>query len=379
MSTSPSSTSAWHELDQLEARGQAVACCGRILTRMLTARRPELAVDAELLMDLEHAELVTALGDVAAVLRRGADQPGERALASALSAAWLAEGAPKTRDAWERLAADALWLASRTTYDPFPCIEQAFMLESETFWSSLLRILTEGGHAAMSLSRGDRALGAALLQHRDPERSHSLQITLPSESMQSIPTVSAAAPFRLEGQWAPAPLTTLRTVVYAMTGWLLLRAIVHVVLVYVLRMTSPAQLEHSGGGVRIESHRELFGQRLLERTHIIAADGLAAASRETRYDAAGLYAGLFALLVGSYFGVSWVVDGVRASSTSLIGLAILAFALGVALDFALTRFLPKVGARTSIALEPKSGRTICLSGVAQHTADELLVRLRGRN
>jgi hypothetical protein len=378
MANQLSATSAWDILAEHERRADLVACCGRLLTRVLTTRRPELRPDAEVLGDFEHASLVTALGDFAALLRRGPEEPGERALASALAAGWIAVARPETPESWERLAADAIWLASRTAYDPFPCILHAMGHDADDFWAAVSRCLTGGGSAAASLARGDRALGAVLLKHHVPDRDTETPALVTDDALSSIAVKHKPAPLRLQATWARAPLSTMRTVAYALCGWLFVRALTRLLLVHVLRMKEPAVLEYSAAGVRIETHRELFGQKLSARSYVLIPSGIAAAKRETKHGQAGLYAGLAALLVGSYLGVSWLVDGVRAGSPSLIATALLVFALGVVLNYLLESFLPSRRKTVALSILPRTGEPLCLVDVQERDADDMLLRLRGR-
>jgi hypothetical protein len=94
-----------------------------------------------------------------------------------------------------------------------------------------------------------------------------------------------------------------------------------------------------------------------------------------RYPRIALYAGLLALAVGSYVGVSAFVDGVRAASPSLLASGLAIVALGLALDFALSSVAPGARGRCRLLLVPRDGAKLCVAGVDAARADALLARL----
>jgi hypothetical protein len=91
-----------------------------------------------------------------------------------------------------------------------------------------------------------------------------------------------------------------------------------------------------------------------------------------------MYAGLFALAVGSYFGVSLFIDGARAGSPELLGLGALVVAIGVALDFALVNAAPLARGRCSVVVVPRKGAALALGSVDATQADAGLGRLAAR-
>jgi hypothetical protein len=105
---------------------------------------------------------------------------------------------------------------------------------------------------------------------------------------------------------------------------------------------------------------------------------LARAEREARFAGASLYAGLLALVVGSYVGVGTFVDGVRAASPALLGAGLIIAAAGLAIDFLLGRVAPSVSGRCRVVLAPRTGPKLCVGHVETARADALLARLGGR-
>src|SRR5206468_1175638 len=102
-----------------------------------------------------------------------------------------------------------------------------------------------------------------------------------------------------------------------------------------LRYRRPAELRVTSRGVTVSSRTELLGRTLDQRETHVPIEALLKASREIRYPRVALYAGLFALAIGSYFGIALFIDGARAGSPELIGVGALVVAAGVGLDFLL--------------------------------------------
>src|SRR5262249_56558157 len=98
-------------------------------------------------------------------------------------------------------------------------------------------------------------------------------------------------------------------------------------------------------------------------------------TREVRYPRLAMYAGLFALAVGSYLGVGLVVDGVRAASPSMLGTGLVIAMLGLGLDFALSSLVPGLGGRSRVVMVPRRGTVLCVSLVDPTAADRLLGKL----
>lgn len=99
------------------------------------------------------------------------------------------------------------------------------------------------------------------------------------------------------------------------------------------------------------------------------------ATREVRYPRLGTYAGLTALALGSYIGVGWFIDGIRAQSLSLATMGLLVVVLGVALDFVLVSLLPGRKGKCRLVLVPRKGAATCVGWVDATKADALLRQL----
>jgi len=95
-----------------------------------------------------------------------------------------------------------------------------------------------------------------------------------------------------------------------------------------------------------------------------------------RYPRIFLYAGLFALAVGSYLGVALFVDGARAGSPELLGIGALLVAGGIGLDFLLENAQSGLRGRCRVVLVPRKGRALAVADVDPGAADVALKRLQ---
>jgi len=87
-----------------------------------------------------------------------------------------------------------------------------------------------------------------------------------------------------------------------------------------------------------------------------------------------LYAGLLALVIGSYFGMGLLVDGCRVPGGSfpLFGLGLLFIALGLVIDFLLSTLADSVRGRCRLVIVPRTGGALCVAALDPKRADRLL-------
>jgi hypothetical protein len=164
----------------------------------------------------------------------------------------------------------------------------------------------------------------------------------------------------------------------AVTGVLIVLRAARLLGRWVLRYRRPAEMRFSARGVTVVSKTELLGRTLREHETHIPMEALLFARREVRYPRLGLYAGLFALAAGSYFGISLFIDGARAGSPELLGMGALIVAIGVALDFALVNAAPSARGRCRVVVVPRKGAALALGSVDVAQADAGLGRLAAR-
>ena len=165
--------------------------------------------------------------------------------------------------------------------------------------------------------RPDRGRGPL---HRGP-RSHRPIRPRPSPRA-SVSVAEARTQARapggsvVTGELVAPPRGPVALVLLGVTGLLAAAHLVRLLGRVALRYRRPAELTATAKGVTVKSRTELLGRTLRQREVVIPVERLLRATREVRYPRLGLYAGLFALAVGSYFGVSLLIDGVRTARPS---------------------------------------------------------------
>jgi hypothetical protein len=315
-----------------------MATLARSVTRaMAETRCAEVAAlpDQARATTLTREQATTPFGNALDVIERGPRTAEERALARALAALALRERPPETPEDCDRAANDVLWLGAHTAFDATPLLDEALGTSARPMWSAL-------GHAFVAQAR------------REPDTE-------------------------VRGELARRPRGAVATALLALTGISALLHLTRLLGRLVLTYRTPAVITCSGdGSLRVAWRVELLGKTLREQDVVIPPGGLSRASREVRYPALALYAGLLALALGSLIGVSALMDGIRAASPALFtaGLAIVAF--GIATDFVLSSVAPGARGRCRLLLVPKRGGALCIGDVDLGAADRALLRLAGR-
>jgi hypothetical protein len=347
-----------------------------------TERQQERMAQMATELRVGRDDAATPFGNALDVLERGPEDDAERALACALAAHVVAMHPPRDDDD-DRAANEVLWLATHTPFDATGLLDRALGDGASKLWDAFadrIRRIDRGtlptlgrGEAlvaavalASSRAKGASRHAAALASEvRDPKLSHVLGARAGAEPVEP-----------LVGQMTPAPRGPVATALLALTGILLVVQAARLLGRLVLAYKKPAELTLSDdGGVRVRWRVELLGRTLRDRDVLVPRASLQRATREVRYPRLALYAGLLALALGSYVGVSAFVDGVRAASPSLLGSGLVIVALGLALDFALSSIAPGARGRCRLLLVPKEGAKLCLGDVDSRLADAVLARL----
>ncbi len=340
---------AYDALSQHPRIADLEALAHALMTSAAEARRSgrpsRRAVDLAAERTLSRDDAATPFGNALDVLDRGPNSADERSLAHALAARALAAHRPNAGE--EVLAAnDLLWLATHTPFDALGLLDKALGPDATRLWNAILDVL-RGGLAG--------TLGP-----------------LPAP-----PTPAPRGPSEpLLGEMAPAPRGPLATALLAVTGVLLVTHAARLFGRIALAYKAPAEVALSDdGGVRVRWRIELLGRTLRDRDVLVPRGGLWRAAREVRFSGAALYAGLLALVLGSYVGVAAFVDGVRAASPALLGAGLLIIALGLSLDFVFSSAVPGARGRCRVVFVPRTGRRLCIGDVDQARADSMLGRL----
>jgi hypothetical protein len=293
---------------------------------------------------ISRDDAVTPFGNALEVLDRGPRNADERALARALAAHAVAAHRPKDHTEEVLAANDMLWLAVHTPFDALGLLDKALGNEAPRLWTAILEVLRGGiGGVLGPLPQGSAARGPA-----EP----------------------------LVGQMAPAPRGPVATALLALTGVLLVAHAARLFGRVALAYKAPAEVVLSDdGGVRVRWRIEMLGRTLLDRDVLVPRTALGRATREVRFSGLALYAGLLALALGSYVGVSAFVDGVRSASPALLATGLLIVALGLSLDFVFSCIVPAARGRCRVLFVPRQGRHLCVGDVDQARADSMLGRL----
>jgi hypothetical protein len=181
----------------------------------------------------------------------------------------------------------------------------------------------------------------------------------------------------LSGELAPAPygpfVTAILTVTLLLFALRAGRLLGRVALAY----RRPARVRLSARGLELEQRTEMLGKVLRDRSVVVPLTNLARVTREVRYARASMYAGLAALVLGSYFGMGLLIDGLRVpgGSAPLIGLAVLLMVLGLAIDFSLSALADPARGQCRLVVVPRKGRTLCISALDPKRTDAMLASL----
>jgi len=346
----------------------------------------------------------TSYGNVLRVLEGavGAEVgSASRMLLSAALARGVALAPPEDADAAERVAELLLWLAAHTAADVFPALDEALEGVGEepvapSLWlavGALVGSIEEGklGH----LGRAGALVAAAALSQSDSKAAREQRLELADSSRD--PVVRALLAPRKESEDATGPLSDgherdsseviakgelvapprgpIALALLAVTGMLLVVGLARGAGRWLLRLRRQAEVRVTAEGVTIESKTVLFGRTLRETRVHIPIEGLSRAMREVRYPRLASYVGIGALVVGSYFGIRFFIDGARSGSPELLGFGLLLVLLGLAVDYALCNLLPRARGRCRLLFVPRKGRALAIADVDPRLADAALSRL----
>lgn len=375
-------------LAALRAHAQSERLCQRAAEVCLAAAKAKrgdwlsartVALDATPLTSLTPTEADTPYGNLLSILDRGAQTPLEwsvlsAALALAVARQWPhlgpeSEPSPEDRERLSELA----WLAAHTG-----CSAWTFLSLDETvgeggLWPHLDRCLDEFGVAEqLALAIGLMDAGA--------EKALALKANWLDRTgnpcLVSLLETSSTSPW-LAGEVRRSPRSGWVWALQALSGYLLLRTLWRLFERYVLWSRLEAKVRVSPRGLEFLSRRRVLGRPFREQRFLIPLTELCEVRRETRFRGLALYVGLAALLVGSFFGTGLLLDGLRVPGTSpsliTVGLGLLA--LGIAVDFCLSRWSTVVQGRGEILVQRRRGRGYQFFELEPSGPDELVERV----
>jgi hypothetical protein len=368
----------------------ALVC--RMALASAVLRRPDLASKfhapaAESLATLQASgisaeQAQTPFGNVLSALEHGPEGPAERQLLGALLALGVARTLPESEPERDTLAADLVWLATHTSIDALACLEAALQDRAPAMLEAIAHVARDPEAVAPEFGSAEGLIAAAALASSKSEIAHRARLHLshsatdPGVWALAAGAVTANAE-RLEGEMSTPPLGPVLTVLLTVTFVLFALQLGRLLLRWVLAFRRPASISIGPNGLELNQRTELLGKVLRERSIVVPLGSLVKVTRETRYARLGMYVGLVALVLGSYFGMGLFVDAVRVpgGSASLLGLAVLMMVIGLGLDFTFSNAADTVRGKCRMLVVPRRGRTLCLGSLDPARADAMLATI----
>lgn len=168
----------------------------------------------------------------------------------------------------------------------------------------------------------------------------------------------------------PAPIK----IVQGITGYLLLRWLVGLIVRHLLGYRVETRAEWDGQRLHLATRARLLGRELRSSEEVILASDMVSVGVERRFPHLLLLLGFLGTLLGAMYGVGWVVDGIQASYSGIALFGLGALAAGVLLDLALSTLAGYIGARASLLVSIRSahrfsvGRHYRIVGVDEDAA-----------
>jgi hypothetical protein len=349
-----------------------------------TEKRPQLADglgDAAARLGLSHADAETKFGNVLHAIEHRGRQ--EAPLLATLLARGVALSPPEGQDAERRVAEVLLWMATEAGIDAFAVVDATLGSRADGLWGALAALVRQADAGQLpAVGRAGALVGAAALGHSASPVARSEAKALASDTgdspLRSLLGRSAYGRDRsstVTGELSAAPRNAVVLVLLALSGVLFLLWVARLLARLLLRYRCPVELNTTPLGATLVVKTEIFGRTIRERQIHYPIEGLLYAARETKYSRLSLYVGVFAVALGSYFGISLFVDGARAGSPELLGVGAIVVALGVVLDFALNA-LPSITRGTCrIVVVPRKGAAFAVGQLDPAIADAALGRL----
>ena len=330
----------------------------------------------------------TPYGNVETLITRPPENDGERLALGALVALGAAKSLPSPGPDRDTMVARLVWLATHTPADALGPLEETLGARASELWTSLGRVAAEA--EALGLGRAEAVVAATTLvksSSADAEQvSREARERTGDRVVARILDRPAAAAGgregtdRLSGEIASPPRSAIATVLLAVTGILFVAQLARLLGRIALGYRRPATLRLSERGLELAHRTEMLGKVLRDREIVVPMANVSKVTREVRYARAGLYIGLFALVVGSYVGMGLLVDGARVpgGSAPLIGLGVLIIVLGLGIDFGLSALADSARGRCRLVVEPRKGRALCIGALDPTRADAMLTTIADR-
>jgi hypothetical protein len=360
-------------------RDQLIGWLRREISRAVPGRRalpfaPD-APDAVEPPPLEVGE--TAFGNLVTIMQRGADTEIEARLLGAALGVTACDDETKDHEI-EPLLAELVWLSAHAQIDALRPLTE--LVVPSLVWAGLGRLAVAPSLVAPDLGFPEALVAAAALSRSTTEGAQTVRALAVRDATDSAVAalLGARSPGdKLTGELRPAPLGPIATTLLALTLLLFLWQLVWLILRYAFAFRRPAEVRISERGLELTHRTELLGRVLRDKATVVPLGDLSRVTREVRYARAGLYAGLVALVVGSYFGTGLFVDGLRVpgGSGSLLGAAVLLVVFGLALDFTLSIATDSARGRCRLVVVPRKGRRLCIGALDPARTDAMIASI----
>ncbi len=327
-------------------------------------------------------DFATAWGNCWEVLEHGARSAEQVSLIGALLALGLRPQFPSSPEQERAAAALLIWLTAHTSCAALPPLERLLGAEARPLWLAVSALVEDPLTGGVDFGRTESLVAAVSLGEARAEAAREIagdvaprvdDLVLRS-LLAGSQTQGAAGASSLVGELAPPPKSPWVTAILAVTLVLAVAHVSRLIARYVFAYKRPAKLVLSQRGLEVTYHTELLGRTLRERATLVPLSNLASVTREVRFARLGMYAGLVALVIGSYVGMGLFVDGVRVpgGSATLLGLAVLFILLGLLIDFALSSLSDSVRGKCRLLVVPRKGRALCVGSLNPRDADAVL-------
>lgn len=330
---------------------------------------------------LTRADAQTAYGNVLDVLDRGVERLEEAALLGALLSLAIQSQPPAEPQDCVELGFHLVWLAAKTPCDALRSLDEALGPEAAPIWYGVALVVSAPESVPTDFGPTEALVAAAALRQSASAEAQALRFEAHDRvidpALRALLAPTAGELGSLSGEMQASPRGPALTVFLAITLLLFVVSAVRFIGRYVFVYRRPASLRLGTRGLELSHRVELMGQVLRDRSILIPLSNLARVTREVKYARVGLYAGLLALTLGTYFGAGLFVDGIRVpgGSAPLLGLAASFIAIGLGADFVLSTGADSVRGRYRLVVVPIKGRSLCLGNLDPQQVEILLQAL----
>jgi len=328
-------------------------------------------------IELSEEDAQTPLGNVRTVLQRGIENQDEQNLIGALLAIGVANKLPDTPEELQLQTANLIWLAAHTPCSALEFLDDALTDRAGAIWEAVARVARAPVLSSPDFGNTEALVAAAALCRSPSEVAHLARLHLAQNTTDPVLRALAAGgntQTELKGELSLPPFGPVATALLAFTLLLFIARGLGVIARFALAYRKPATLRLGPQGLEVRHRIELMGKILRDRSTLVPLANLARVTREVRYARLGLYAGLIALVLGTYFGVGLIVDGVRVpgGSPPLLGMALTCIIVGLGLDFLLSTAADSARGKCRIVIVPQTGRKLCIGALDPVSADAML-------